>query len=100
MKNIVLMCSQGMSTSMLVERMKDEAAKAGFECTIEAHPVSEIDEVKEIADVILLGPQVRFKLKKLQGEYPDIPMDVIDSMTYGRMDGAKALAQARKLIGA
>lgn len=100
MKRIVLMCSQGMSTSMMVERMKEEATKKGFECTIEAHPVSELDEVRDDADVILLGPQVRFQLKKLKAKCPDIPMDVIESTAYGMMDGAKVLAQARKLMGA
>lgn len=100
MKNIVLMCSQGMSTSMLVERMKENAAKSGFECTIEAHSLTELDDVKDSADVILLGPQVRFRLKQVKDKCPHIPMDVIDTATYGRMDGAKAFAMARKLMGA
>ncbi|MBQ1472917.1 MAG: PTS sugar transporter subunit IIB, partial [Lachnospiraceae bacterium] len=64
MRNIALMCSQGMSTSMMVQRMQEAAATEGYECTIEAYSVSEVDEVKKVADVILLGPQVRFQLKK------------------------------------
>ena len=36
MKNIVLCCAAGMSTSMLVQRMKDAADKKGVEVTIKA----------------------------------------------------------------
>ncbi|MBQ2318410.1 MAG: PTS sugar transporter subunit IIB [Lachnospiraceae bacterium] len=99
MRNIALMCSQGMSTSMMVQRMQEAAATEGYECTIEAYSVSEVDEVKKVADVILLGPQVRFQLKKLQDKCDGIPMDVIDQMDYGMMNGQKVLAQAKKLLG-
>lgn len=99
MRNIALMCSQGMSTSMMVQRMQEAAATEGYECTIEAYSVSEVDEVKKVADVILLGPQVRFQLKKLQDKCEGIPMDVIDQMDYGMMNGQKVLVQAKKLLG-
>ena len=36
MKNIVLCCAAGMSTSMLVQRMKDAAQKKGVDVTIKA----------------------------------------------------------------
>ena len=41
MKNIVLCCAAGMSTSMLVQRMKDAAQKKGIEVSIKAVPVAE-----------------------------------------------------------
>ena len=99
MKNIALMCSQGMSTSMMVQRMQEAAEAEGYECTIEAYSISEVDDVKQVADVILLGPQVRFQLAKLQGKCEGIPMDVIDQMDYGMMNGQKVLNQAKKLLG-
>jgi PTS system cellobiose-specific IIB component len=84
---------------MMVQRMQEAAAAEGYECTIEAYSVSEVDEVKKIADAILLGPQVRFQLKKLQDKCEGIPMEVIDQMNYGMMNGQKVLAQAKKLLG-
>ena len=99
MKNIVLMCSQGMSTSMMVQNMREEAEKIGYDCSIEAYSVSELDEVKKTADVILLGPQVKFQLKKLAPKCEGIPMAVIDQMDYGMMNGKKVLKMARKLMG-
>jgi PTS system cellobiose-specific IIB component len=92
------MCSQGMSTSLMVQNMQEEAEKTGYECTISAHSVSEIDDVKETADIILLGPQVRFQLKKLEAKCNGVPIAVIDQMDYGTMNGKKVLEVARKMM--
>ena len=99
MKNIILMCSQGMSTSMMVQKMSEEAKKIDYKCHIEACSVSEIDEVSKNADVIILGPQVRFQLKKLQAKCDRIPMAVIDQTDYGMMNGKKVLEMARRMMG-
>ncbi len=99
MKNIVLLCSAGMSTSMLVKKMKEAAQAQSYECTVNAYGVSEAANVATEADCILLGPQVRFQLDKLKKNYPDKPIECIDMMSYGRMDGAAVLAHAQKLIG-
>ena len=60
--HIVLCCNQGMSTSMLVKKMREAAAKNGVDVQIDAYPISEIEEKAPDAAVILLGPQVRFLL--------------------------------------
>ncbi|MDU1854292.1 MAG: PTS sugar transporter subunit IIB, partial [Clostridium baratii] len=51
-------------------------------------------------DVILLGPQVRFLLNKMKSKYEPmgIPVEVINTVDYGTMNGAKVLAHALKLI--
>lgn len=54
MKNIVLCCAAGMSTSMLVQRMKDAAQKKGVEVTIKAVPVAEFKDNIATADIVLL----------------------------------------------
>ena len=45
MKKIVLMCSNGMSTSLMVAKMREAAAKAGYECTINAYSLAAAKEV-------------------------------------------------------
>ena len=55
MYNILLVCSAGMSTSMLVKKMQDAAAEKGVEATIWAVGDAEsVEEVKK-ADIVLLG---------------------------------------------
>ena len=61
MKNILLVCAAGMSTSLLVNKMKDAAKAKGVEININALPVSECSKVIDTVDIVLLGPQVRFQ---------------------------------------
>ena len=56
MKNIILVCNMGMSTSALMKKMKKYAETINFECTINAYPISKLPNVVEKADVILVGP--------------------------------------------
>lgn len=95
MYNILLVCSAGMSTSMLVMKMKDAAKAKGVEAEIWAVGDSESVEESKRADIILLGPQVRYLEKKMQERVNhEKPVMVIDMAAYGTMNGAKVLDQA------
>ncbi|MGL5616873.1 MAG: PTS sugar transporter subunit IIB [Sarcina sp.] len=100
MKKILLVCSAGMSTSLLVSKMKAAAKVNGVDCSINAVAETEIDEYEEEFDVLLLGPQVRFLFNKLKEKYEDrnIPVDVINTVDYGTMNGSKVLKSALDLI--
>jgi len=98
MKNIVLLCAAGMSTGMMVDNMKEEAKKAGIECNINAYSISEAAKVATDANCILLGPQVKFQLNKIKGIFPDKPVEAIDMLAYGMMDGKAVLDRAMELI--
>ena len=96
MLNIVLLCEYGASTGMVAERIVQAAEKRGIEAVCNAYSTTEIGNVIDTADVILLGPQVRFRLKKFKEAYADknVPMD----SDYGRMNGEALLDQALKLV--
>lgn len=85
--HIVLCCNQGMSTSMLVKKMREAAAKNGVDVQIDAYPISEIEEKAPDAAVILLGPQVRFELNRVKGLFPNIPVESINPQDYGLVRG-------------
>ena len=99
MKKIVLICAAGMSTSLLVNKMREAATALGVECEINAYPVADSGVVIEGSDCVLLGPQVRYELTKLQSQYPEIPIAAIEMTSYGMMDGQAVLKQALMLIG-
>lgn len=99
MVNILLCCSAGMSTSLLVTKMQNAAAERGIEANIWAVAEAEAQTNAEKADVILLGPQVRFLLDKITAFAGGKPVAVIDMLAYGTMDGAKVLDQALALVG-
>lgn len=97
MKTIILLCSAGMSTSLLVSKMEKEAQERGLELHIEAFGTSMVDEAAQVADVILLGPQVRFQLNDVKKRV-SIPVDVINMRDYGTMNGKAVLEQALLLL--
>lgn len=79
----LLVCATGMSTSLLVNRMKEAAETKEIEFQIEAHPVGQIEKYGEAADVILLGPQVRYVLKNVKKMFLDKPAEIINMQDYG-----------------
>lgn len=98
MKKIILLCNGGLSTGILVKKMKAAADAAGYECVISAAPVSDAEEEGRDADIILLGPQVRFQMDVVKKQVT-CPVVSIDPMAYGTMNGEKVLKQARKEMG-
>lgn len=99
MKRIMLVCSAGMSTSLLVTKMEKAAAEQGIECQIWAVGTGVYQNEKGKQDVILLGPQVRFMKNEVSRTMGPVPVEVIDMRYYGKMDGAAVLKQALEIIG-
>ena len=99
MKKILLVCSAGMSTSLLVTKMRAAETEIGVEAEIDALPVAECSSKIDEVDIVLLGPQVRFQKatveKMANGR---IPVDVIDMRSYGIMDGKSILNSALEKI--
>ena len=102
MKNIVLCCAAGMSTSMLVQRMKDAAQKKGIEVAIKAVPVAEFKDNIASADIVLLGPQVKYEQANLQAQAEPLgkKVSVIDMMDYGMMKGEAVIMELLVNAGA
>ncbi len=101
MTKIILICSAGMSTSILVQKMKKVASEKGLEFDITAYPESNAQEHYDGCSIVLLGPQVRYLLNKVKKdvEGKNIKVDVIDTVSYGRMDGEAVINQINKLLG-
>ena len=98
MKKIVLLCSGGMSTSVLAKKIQEVADQEGFEAVISAHGVAQVMEVGHDADAVLLGPQIRYTLDKIKGQLPDKPVAVIDMRDYGTMNGQSVLNEVKKML--
>ncbi len=98
MKNILLICSAGMSTSLMVKKMQDTAEARGEEVKIWAvADAAAKDNIPE-ADVVLLGPQIRFMLPQMKELAGDKPTEVIDMRDYALMNGEAVLNQAMNLL--
>lgn len=96
---ITLACASGMSTTMLCKKIIAAAQKSGFECECEAYGVASLPEVAPGSDLLLLGPQVRYRLDEVRKSYPDIPVEVINMMDYGAMNGEKIFIEMAQKYG-
>lgn len=98
-KKIMLACSAGMSTSLLVNKMQKAATDAGEDVEIFATAAADAENKleSEHPDVLMLGPQVRYMLADFEKQ-ADCPVAVIDMRDYGLMNGAKVLENALALI--
>ncbi len=97
MKKIMLCCNAGMSTSLLVQKMQNDAKDRGLDVEIQARPLNEAMDHLD-ADVILLGPQIGYVKGDFQ-KATDKPVEVIPMMDYGRMNATGINDFALKLMG-
>lgn len=98
MKQILLVCDAGMSTSILVQKMQKAAEEQNLDVNIKAVGRGKAKEYANIADVCLIGPQIKYALAQVQAELPDINVAAIDMRVYGMADGKKALEMAYELM--
>lgn len=73
--NLLLICSLGMSSSILEMKLREEAEKRGYECTVHAISVQETSEYSNVKyDAVLIAPQIVYMTKEIQ---KDINQDTV-----------------------
>src|SRR5699024_4354388 len=99
MKKILLVCSAGMSTSMLVKKMQETTDKENKDYEIETLALTEDESKIDEVEVSLLGSHVRFQKAQVEKRADGkVPIDVIGMQQYGMMDGEGVLKQAESLM--
>lgn len=101
MINILWICSEGMSTSLLAKKMTEAAVEKNIEVNIWAVSAAAAGDNVNKADVIILGPQVRYMLKKISDLVTDKnkPLYVSDMRNYGTMNGKALLEESLRKLG-
>lgn len=100
MTTVRLFCANGFSTAMMCQKIAEAAKAAGRDYDVQAFPYSSIQDEGEAADFILLGPQIRYNLQKARALFPNKPVEVMDAMMYGQMNGKAVFELVEKGIGA
>lgn len=100
MKKIFLCCAAGMSTSMVMNKMKQAAMSKGIDVQLVAVAMDEFDRTLPKYDCCLLGPQIKYKFEefKKKADAAGKKIAVINNMDYGMMRGDKILADALALL--
>ena len=89
MKKIMLCCSAGMSTSLLVKKMEAAAEAKNLDVEIKAFGVAEFDENMPNYHVVLLGPQIKYMQNNLlsKSSVYGIKVQPIEMLDYGILRG-------------
>lgn len=100
MINLLLVCDQGFSTSMMETALKNEISKRNLKATVEAVGISALSSHIESADVVLFGPQVAYRMEEIKEKYPDRinTMYVMNPTDFALMEANKVLDEALKII--
>lgn len=97
MLKVLLICSMGASTAVLCEKIKAAAKEENVDLEIWATALSMSGDEIGKADLILLGPQVRYMKNKVSKEADGKPVEAIDMQTYGKLDGKKVFELIKEM---
>jgi PTS system cellobiose-specific IIB component len=100
---VLMFCAMGASSSLLAAKTEEAAKAKGIEIEITLLSAAEAaiyDLRAKPVDVVLIAPQVRFKKRSIaQVAAPlGIPVEDIESITYGMMDGEKLCEQIERAL--
>lgn len=89
---IMLACAAGMSTSLLVKKMREAAQNENKDYKIWAVNAESVEQEMGNFDILLLGPQImntKEKFRKMLGN--NVPCEVIAYQDYGLCRGSNVL---------
>lgn len=78
---IMLICAGGMSTSILMKKMEKWGVEKNRPLEVKAYGLSNYEENWKEFDVVLLGPQISYKIQEIQS-CVSIPVSQIQSFDY------------------
>lgn len=93
---ILLVCTGGMSTGLLMKKMEMYCEKEHQELEVSAVGTSGYKDVWQDYDIILIGPQVSYKLDEIK-EQTTLPCGVIPSFDYAVANCANIMKLANEL---
>lgn len=99
MKKILLVCSEGMSTSFMTMKMNEIAKEKKVDVYVYAKSESMIEDELDQVDCILLGPQIAYLESKIKDRVNGkVPVESISALDFGRMNALAILKQAIRLL--
>jgi cellobiose PTS system EIIB component len=100
MIRVLIVCSWGMSTSLLVDSMLAAAQECQYELIVEALSAGEYLEKVDACDVVLIAPQIRHLRKSIEKLASSVgkPVAMIEPFHYATMNGRAVLEQVLRLL--
>ncbi|MBP2654530.1 MAG: lichenan-specific phosphotransferase enzyme component [Firmicutes bacterium] len=97
---VLLVCSGGMSSAIVVKAIEKEAEREGLSMVVKSVGTGELaEELKNGWNLVLVAPQVRHRLDELRqkASVHNVPVALIPPQGYSPLGGAIVLAEIKKL---
>ncbi|MGX8851306.1 PTS sugar transporter subunit IIB [Amedibacillus sp. YH-ame10] len=94
---ILVVCNAGMSSSILVKKIKEYAQSVNDSAEVQAVSSASISDEIGKWDVCLVAPQIMYAVEEVKGKLR-IPTQAVDMRVYAISDGKGAYEQAKKLM--
>lgn len=100
MIRVLIVCSWGMSTSLLVDSMLEAATELKYEVSVEALSAGEYAGQIDECDIVLIAPQIRHLRKSIEklAASAGKPVALIEPFHYATMNGRAVLDQVLHML--
>lgn len=96
---VLLICANGLSTSILMNKMEKWGKEKGVDLQVKAVPMSEYLNVYKNFDCILIGPQISYQYNEIKANAIDVPVEKISPMDYGMSNVENIMKQVKACLG-
>ena len=96
---ILLICANGLSTSILMNKMQKWGKEKNIELEVRAVPMSEYLNLYKNFDCILIGPQISYQYNEIKANAIDVPVEKISPMDYGMSNVENIMKQVKACLG-
>lgn len=94
--NVLVICAAGMTSSVLVKRMRDTVQEHKMAYKIAACSMKDAEMLVSQADIVLIAPQIAYFESELKNGFPSKRIVLIDAMDYVNQDALKILESMTK----
>lgn len=103
MINVVLVCTQGMSTNIMRGKIEEAAKIKNIDMSVIAAGLDDLSNHLTDTQIVVLGPQVKYATKSVRNEIDkvntNIKMFVMNFQDYGLMRGDRVLENILTELG-
>ncbi len=86
---ILLCCVAGVTSTLFASKLKDAASRKTRDCNVWSASEHAVEYSADLADVILIEPQLRSAYEKIAAAYPDKIVKVINEEDFVNFNAIK-----------
>lgn len=102
-KTVLLICTAGITTGLLVKNVQQAADESNLELHVYSAPAIVAEQIiqNQSVDALLIGPQSKYEVNRLRDflNFKAVPFKLISQEDYETLDGEAVLQEVMQLLG-